>query len=133
MKNNNPNEHYCNTCKTYLPNEKFTFTTGRYMSYCKECRNKTQRDVRALINKGKYPKVKVEKIKYFKEMDEAWEIPVVPNKYSNWRQRLQTFEIMIALGWTFNEKNKLWFKEPIKTKDGLFRNILNYSFSEEKQ
>lgn len=46
-----------------------------------------------------------------------------PNKYSNDYQRDRTFEIMKAIGWNFNEEKGIWWKDGIKTSDGLFINI----------
>ena len=33
------------------------------------------------------------------------------------------FEIMLLLGWQFNKENGIWFKDGIKTNQGIFMNI----------
>lgn len=43
-----------------------------------------------------------------------------PNRYHSIEQKETTFELMIALGFTFNESNGIWFKEGFKTPDGIF-------------
>ncbi len=49
-----------------------------------------------------------------------------PNQYINENQRLATFHIMEMLGWTFNKKNNIWFKEPHKLRDGTFPNLKKF-------
>jgi hypothetical protein len=51
---------------------------------------------------------------------------VNPNSYQNDYQRDRTFEIMKAIGWKFNEEKGIWWKEGIKTEDGVFNNIREY-------
>jgi hypothetical protein len=50
----------------------------------------------------------------------------VPNKPGNFHdeyQRHYTHEILLAMGWKLNEENNKWWKDGIKTKDGLFINV----------
>lgn len=41
-----------------------------------------------------------------------------PGKYSSELQRQATFDILKALGWSFNEEKNLWYKTPLKDKNG---------------
>lgn len=49
-----------------------------------------------------------------------------PNSYVNDYQRGRTFQIMEAIGWKFNEEKGIWWKDGIKTPDGVFMNIKKY-------
>ena len=46
-----------------------------------------------------------------------------PNEYIDDYQRDATFNLMKRFGWIFNEENGIWWKEGIKTKDGVFINV----------
>lgn len=47
-------------------------------------------------------------------------VPIKPNTYADNIQKENTFELMTALGYTFNEENGIWYKLPWKTPDGKF-------------
>ena len=50
----------------------------------------------------------------------------VPNrcgKFHDEYQKHYTYEILLAMGWKLNEENNKWWKDGIKTKDGLFINV----------
>jgi hypothetical protein len=50
----------------------------------------------------------------------------VPNKPGNFHdeyQKYYTHEILLSMGWKLNEENNKWWKDGIKTKDGLFINV----------
>jgi hypothetical protein len=50
----------------------------------------------------------------------------IPNKPGNFHDEYQkhyTHEILLAMGWSLNEENNKWWKDGIKTKDGLFINV----------
>jgi len=49
--------------------------------------------------------------------------PPKPNRYADDWQREQTFEFLQLLGWKFNQNKGIWYKDGIKTEDGVFINI----------
>ena len=50
-------------------------------------------------------------------------VPNKPGKFHDEYQRHYTHEILLAMGWKLNEENNKWWKDGIKTKDGLFINL----------
>ena len=50
-------------------------------------------------------------------------VPIKPGKYHDEYQKHYTHEILLAMGWKLNEENGKWWKDGIKTKDGLFINL----------
>ena len=48
-----------------------------------------------------------------------------PNSYTCDKQRRDTFNIMISLGWTFHKSSGIWYKPGIKNKYGLWDNLSN--------
>ena len=50
-------------------------------------------------------------------------VPIKPGKYHDEYQKHYTHEILLAMGWKLNEENGKWWKEGIKTKEGLFINV----------
>jgi ribosome-binding protein aMBF1 (putative translation factor) len=100
----------CKNCHIIRPLDRFYNKKGRRdkigkMPVCKACYAVMYRD------KRKKPERDKEKVK------------LKPNHYWGELQRQDTFELMLALGWSFNEENGKWWKEGIKTSDGLFINI----------
>ena len=64
--------------------------------------------------------------KTYKNLDNNGGSMRVPNKPGNFHDEYQkhyTYEILIAMGWSLNEENNKWWKDGIKTKDGLFINL----------
>lgn len=47
-------------------------------------------------------------------------VPIKPNTYADEIQKQQTFQLMLSFGYTYNEENGIWYKEPWKTRDGKF-------------
>jgi hypothetical protein len=50
-------------------------------------------------------------------------VPTRPGNFHDEYQRHYTHEILLSMGWSLNEENGKWWKEGIKTKDGLFINV----------
>lgn len=50
-------------------------------------------------------------------------VPIKPGNFHDEYQRHYTHEILLAMGWKLNEENGKWWKDGIKTKDGLFINL----------
>jgi hypothetical protein len=101
---------------------------------CRECK-----ELKTLNEYGrptKYPKKtkplckKCERIrenkKYRQKVDDKGgsdKCPPKPNRYADHWQREQTFEFLQLLGWQFNQDKGIWWKEGVKTPEGLFINI----------
>jgi hypothetical protein len=50
-------------------------------------------------------------------------VPIKPGNFHDEYQRHYTHEILLSMGWKLNEENGKWWKDGIKTKDGLFINL----------
>lgn len=55
-----------------------------------------------------------------------------PNQYRDEFQRQQTFMVLEALGYTFNEENGIWYKLPWKTETGEFPQIVTTRYKYQK-
>lgn len=60
---------------------------------------------------------------YTKREENGEPVLTKPNTYRTEQQRIDGFELMQVLGFTFNEENGIWFKEGLKTPDGTFIQI----------
>ena len=99
----------CNKCKQLLPvSEYYAARAGRYAgkptARCKVCHNE---------NKKKEYRQKVE------DNGGGLVVPMYPNTYGDEHQRVNTFLLMEAMGWVFND-NGVWSKEGIKDKDKVW-------------
>jgi hypothetical protein len=99
----------CAKCKEILPlSEYYAARAGRYAgkptARCKVCHNE---------NKKKEYRQKVE------DNGGGLVVPMYPNTYSDKHQRVNTFLLMEAMGWVFND-NGVWSKEGIKDKDKVW-------------
>jgi len=75
--------------------------------YCKSCIRKNQNDKnykKVMSNGG------------------SERIPVQPNVYTDEYQKAQTFYVLEALGWKYND-NGIWSKEGVKTADNVWVDI----------
>ncbi len=93
-----------------------TFQKHYTRGYCKDCvanQKKEYRDHKKAMKNIDFDSVGDDYLKF-------------PNQYINENQRLATFHIMEMLGWTFNKKNNIWFKEPHKLRDGTFPNLKKF-------
>lgn len=64
--------------------------------------------------------------KTYKNLDKnggSLRVPIKPGNFHDEYQRHYTHEILLSMGWKLNEENGKWWKEGIKTKDGLFINV----------
>lgn len=105
-------EKRCNTCKQVKPLEQYyksgkLTVDGRY-NRCIECE----------LNKSKE-----DREEELKENGGSGRHYENPNKYYDEYQKEATFNILLAIGWNFNEDKGIWWKEGIKTEDGQFLNI----------
>ena len=106
--NEEPTQH-CPQCKKDLPLSGY-YESGRGVKgrYCKSCIRKNQNDKN-----------------YKKVMSEGGSerIPVKPNTYTDEYQKAQTFYVLEALGWKYND-NGVWSKEGVKSADNVWVNII---------
>jgi hypothetical protein len=86
----------------------YTRNTKQFKPRCKDCER---------INESKKYRQKIE------DRGGSERVPPKPNKYNCRIQKEQTFEFLTLLGWKFNQDKGIWFKDGIKTEDGLFINI----------
>jgi hypothetical protein len=105
-----PTQDYieCLGCKELKsPDDYYESKRGRYpgkkLTRCKECHQKYySTKARRLIE------LNGEKVK---------PVPNKPNTYADDYQKVNTFEMMIAMGWTFDEDKKVWWKDGVKSVD----------------
>ena len=90
--------------------------TGFYTkagTVCKECTKERER-----INRHKH----------YQERNETYggseRIKNNVNEWTDEYQRKHVFTVLQAIGWKFNEENNIWYDDKIKTKDGVFINVV---------
>jgi hypothetical protein len=108
---NNPNYKKCNTCGVNKVLEQYYFhckAKDQRFGRCIECQRKKDRE---------QSKLKKE------EQGGSLLVLMKPNTYVDEYQKENTFQLMKSIGWSFNEENGVWWKEGIKSKDGVFINI----------
>ena len=103
----------CRTCAEYLPIDDFYYSinerTGRIRLStpdCKVCAKDRERKERRAIKDA----AGIGSEKVFN----------TPNRYKDIHQKRQTFGVMLAMGWKFNEEKGIWYDDIKKTKDGMF-------------
>lgn len=111
---NNPNYKRCKTCQEYKELDKF---------YKQTQTKKTFLDCKSCMNKAEYKKYKLRRAEEIEKNGGSLSHYEQPNKWVDDYQRDATHNILKALGWSFNEKNAIWWKDGIKTEDGVFINI----------
>jgi hypothetical protein len=101
----------CRTCAEYLPIDDFYYSinerTGKIRLStpdCKVCAKDRERKERRAIKDA----AGIGSEKVFN----------TPNKYKDIHQKRQTFGVMLAMGWKFNEENGIWYDDIKKTSDG---------------
>jgi len=109
-----PDYKKCRKCEEYLPIEKFYRNTKSKTLFqdCKACTLKSYRE----SDKNKRQEL-------LEEQGGALAIRTSPNEYYDEYQKKATFKLMKLMGWSFNEENGIWWKDGIKTKEGIFINI----------
>jgi hypothetical protein len=75
------------------------------------------------MNKVDYQRYKLKRAEEIEKNGGSLSHYEQPNKWVDDYQRDATHNILKALGWSFNEKNAIWWKDGIKTEDGVFINI----------
>jgi hypothetical protein len=115
----------CNKCNKSKEEDEFntywhsTFKKHYTRGYCIECeykkKNEYKRRMREVMNNP----------------DDYWgatgdDYLKNPNEYIDENQRLSVFRVMKLLGWKFNQNSGIWYKEPLKLKDGTFPNLKKF-------
>jgi hypothetical protein len=99
-------EKLCFHCKEVLPIDNFTWVEERhvYRSYCHKCQVLRQR-ARILVTTN----------------PDMWTAPSEPNTYHCELQRTYVAEFLTkVLGWSFNSELGIWYKLPLKDKNGIW-------------
>jgi hypothetical protein len=111
---NNPNYRQCKSCHEYKELDKFYKQTKTKTTFlqCKSC-----------MNAAEYKKYKSKRAKDIEKNGGSLRRYEAPNKWMDDYQRDATHNILKAMGWSFNEENGIWWKEGIKTEDGIFINV----------
>ena len=106
----NPNYKICTSCKEYKHLNDYYFhqkKKGIRFADCADCHRE---------------KDKRERDEYLKNNGGSNRVHRLPNQYEDEYQKEQVFEVMIALGYTFNEEHGVWLKNGVKS----FRNDKPY-------
>jgi len=112
---NDKNYKQCRTC------QQFKIKTD-YYSYTKTGK-KSFLDCKICLNKKEVDRARKDRIKYLEENGGSNLVLQKTNQYVDKYQKDATFNLMKRFGWTFNEENGIWWKEGIKTPDGVFINV----------
>jgi hypothetical protein len=102
----------CNETKEVkqFPNYKSIGANDKRHNICKKCTTTLEKQRKAY--------------KYNKRELNGEPVLDKPNTYRTEQQRVDGFELMQVLGFTFNEENGIWFKEGVKNPDGSFIRII---------
>ena len=109
----NPNNKQCTICNEWKnKDEYYQHKSKKHFIYkhCKECQLKREQIKREthLENTGGNQRIKVK-----------------PNDYMDKYQKEQTFAVMKAFGWIFNEETGKWHKPGVRGEDGIFERMRN--------
>ena len=99
----NPNYKKCSVCKEYKHLDDYYFhqkEKGIKFADCVDCHRE---------------KDKRERDEYLKNNGGSDRVHRLPNQYQDEYQKEQVFEVMIALGYNFNEEHGVWLKDGVKS------------------
>ena len=106
-------EKYCNGCKEILPIEFFKgLKRIKAYSKCLECR-RSEEKLRSNI--------------ILEKNGGTQRYSMYPNEYLSEQQKKTTHNFMLLLGWQFNKDKGIWYKDGIKTDQGIFINIKHHT------
>ena len=122
--------HICNTCFRMQNNEYKKSTRPRTCIECNETKPVSEfYNLKSLGPKDKRHNIckvctrayeKTKQKKYRNKEDKGEVVLNKPNTYISEQQKEDGFQLMEALGFTFNEENGKWFKDGFKNPDGTF-------------
>ena len=135
--------HVCNTCYYEANREYKKLVKPRVCLVCNETKVYTDfpnyasfsaNDRRRKVCKVCTSKIEKEKGKYNKRIDKGEVVLVRPNTYISEQQKIDGFQLMEALGFTFVPETGRWHKEGFKNPDGTFVGIIkNKRLQQEKR
>lgn len=112
---NNPNYRKCRTCQEYVSLDKY---------YQHKSKAKTAYlDCKPCINKKEVERARRDRLKELEETGGSDRHKQKPGEWIDEYQKEATYNILKAIGWKLNEDNGIWWKDGIKTSDGVFINI----------
>jgi hypothetical protein len=80
-------------------------------------------DCKICINTRECIRSKTYRVKELEENGGSYYHRTKPGQWVDDYQKKATYNILKAMGWKLNEENEIWWKEGIKTSDGVFINI----------
>ena len=111
----NKNYQQCRTCQEVkLKTEYYSHRKSGRKCYldCKRC-----------INKKEVDRSRIDREKELIEVGGSLNHRQNPGEWVDDYQKEATYNILKAIGWKLNEDNGIWWKDGIKTSDGVFINI----------
>lgn len=112
---NDKNYKQCRTCQQWK-------LKTDYHSY-KDSKKKSFLDCKICYNKREVERAKVDREKELQETGGSDRHKQQPGEWIDEYQKEATYNILKAMGWKLNEDNGIWWKDGIKTSDGVFINI----------
>lgn len=109
------NYQQCRTCQQFK-------SKTEYYSHRKSGR-KCYLDCKLCINKKEVDRSRIDRIKELEENGGSYYHRQKPGEWVDDYQKESTYNILKAIGWKLNEDNGIWWKQGIKTRDGVFINI----------
>jgi hypothetical protein len=109
------NYRQCRTCQQFkLKKEYYSYNKTGKKSYldCKRC-----------INKKELDRSRKDRERELIEIGGSLNHRQNPGEWIDDYQKEATYNILKAIGWKLNEDNGIWWKDGIKTSDGVFINI----------
>jgi hypothetical protein len=111
---NDKNYKQCRTCQEWkLKTEYYYYQSSK----------KTYLDCRLCINRKESERARKDRLKEIEENGGSDRHKQQPGEWIDEYQKEATYNILKAIGWKLNEENGIWFKDGIKTSDGVFINI----------
>jgi hypothetical protein len=109
------NYQQCRTCEQFkLKTEYYRYNNSGKKSYL---------DCRICINKKEVERSRIDRIKELEENGGSFQHKINPGEWIDEYQKEATYNILKAIGWKLNKDNGIWWKEGIKTSDGVFINV----------
>jgi hypothetical protein len=112
---NDKNYKQCRTCQEWK-------LKTEYHSYTK-LRKKSFLDCKICLNAKEVIRSRKDREEYLKQNGGSDLHKVNPGEWIDEYQKEATYNILKAMGWKLNKDNGIWWKDGIKTSDGVFINI----------
>jgi hypothetical protein len=103
-------EKQCTSCDVTKPISEFYKRKSGYINrICKECYN----GWRDNLYEDKF-------------FDKSHRVRPTPGQFINELQKKSTFDILIALDWSYNEEKNIWYRLPKKDQDGNWHGLIPF-------